>query len=80
MNPITESNIETFAIEVLKTLGWQCVQGLAISPGAELGKAVARLDPVIPDAILRINETHTLTILLDILLPKLMRGEVRGVI
>ena len=63
MNPITENNIETFAIEVLKTLGWQYVHGLAIAPGAEnaeresfeqiiltqrLRKAVARLNIDIP--------------------------------
>jgi type I restriction enzyme R subunit len=63
MNPITENNIETFAIEVLKTLGWQYVHGLAIAPGAEyaeresfeqiiltkrLRKAVARLNRDIP--------------------------------
>ena len=35
MNPITESNIETFAIEALKSLGWQYVHGLSIAPGAE---------------------------------------------
>ena len=35
MTPITESNIETFAIEVLKTLGWEYVHGLSIAPGAE---------------------------------------------
>jgi len=63
MNKLTESNIETFAIEVLKTLGWEYVHGLAIAPGAEdaeresfeqiiltqrLRKAVARLNPDIP--------------------------------
>jgi len=63
MNPITESNIETFAIEVLKSQGWQYVHGLAIAPGAEsaeresfeqiiltrrLRKAVARLNRDIP--------------------------------
>src|SRR4030067_2810235 len=63
MNPITESNIETFAIEVLKSLGWEYVHGLSIAPGAEnaeresfeqviltqrLRKAVARLNPDIP--------------------------------
>jgi len=35
MNPITESNIETFAIEVLKKLGWKYIHGLSIAPGAE---------------------------------------------
>lgn len=58
MTNITESTIEKFDIEVLKTLGWQYVHGLAIAPGAEfperksfeqiiltqrLHKAVARL-------------------------------------
>ena len=63
MNKLTENNIETFAIEVLKTLGWEYVHGLSIAPGAEdaeresfeqiiltqrLRKAVARLNPDIP--------------------------------
>ena len=63
MNPITENNIETFAIDVLKTLGWQYVHGLSLAPGAEcaeresfehiiltqrLSNAVARLNPDIP--------------------------------
>jgi type I restriction enzyme R subunit len=63
MNPITESNIETFAIEVLKSLGWEYIHGLSIAPGAEyaeresfeqiiltqrLRKAVSRLNPDIP--------------------------------
>jgi len=63
MNPITESKIETFAIEVLKKLGWEYIHGLALAPGAEhaeresfeqiiltqrLRKAVARLNPDIP--------------------------------
>ncbi len=63
MNPITENNIETFAIEALKSLGWQYVHGLSIAPGAEnaerenfeqiiltqrLRKAVARINPGIP--------------------------------
>ncbi len=63
MKPITESNIETFAIEQLQSLGWQHVHGLAIAPGAEqaeregfgqiilterLRKAVAVLNPHIP--------------------------------
>ena len=62
-NKITESQIETFALEVLQTLGWEYVHGLAIAPGAEfaeresfeqiiltqrLRKAVARLNPDIP--------------------------------
>src|SRR4030066_1313167 len=63
MNPITESNIETFAIEVLKKLGWATRPRLSIAPGAEnaeresfeqiiltqrLRKAVARLNRDIP--------------------------------
>jgi type I restriction enzyme R subunit len=63
MNPITESNIETFAIEVLQSLGWQYIHGLSLAPGAEfaeregfeqiiltqrLRKAVARLNRDIP--------------------------------
>jgi len=62
-NKITESQIETFALEVLQTLGWEYVHGLSIAPGAEnaeresfeqiiltqrLRKAVARLNPDIP--------------------------------
>ncbi len=60
---ITESNIETFAIEVLQKLGWEYVHGLALAPGAEtaeresfeqiiltlrLREAVARLNRDIP--------------------------------
>jgi len=63
MKPITESNIETFAITVLQSIGWAYVPGLAIAPGAELAeresfeqivltdrlrKAVAILNPDIP--------------------------------
>ena len=32
MKPITENNIETFAIEVLQSLGWGYVHGLVIAP------------------------------------------------
>lgn len=64
MKPITEDKIETFAIEVLQSIGWEYVHGLAIAPGAEqaerenfeqiilierLRKAVAILNPDIPD-------------------------------
>lgn len=64
MNSLAESNIETFAIETLQSLGWEYVQGLAIAPGAELQerksfeqiilarrlrKAVATLNPDIPE-------------------------------
>ncbi len=35
MNPITESSIETFAIEVLKSLGWEYVHSLALASGAK---------------------------------------------
>jgi len=63
MKPITEDNIETFAIEVLQSIGWEYVHGLAIAPGAEqaeresfeqiilinrLRKAVGILNPDIP--------------------------------
>lgn len=63
MTHITESNIETFAIEALRSLGWQYVHGLSIAPCAEnaeresfeqiiltqrLRKAVARLNRDIP--------------------------------
>lgn len=63
MKPITEDNIETFAIEVLQSMGWEYVHGLAIAPGAEeterenfeqiilinrLRKSVAVLNPNIP--------------------------------
>ncbi|MDD4990880.1 MAG: type I restriction endonuclease subunit R [Paludibacter sp.] len=63
MKPITEDKIETFAIEVLQSIGWEYVHGLAIAPGAEqaerenfeqiilidrLRKAVAILNPDIP--------------------------------
>lgn len=64
MKPITESNIETFAIETLESLGWQYVHGLAIAPSAELAerenfeqivltgrlrKQLAVINPDIPD-------------------------------
>ena len=60
---ITESQIEQFAIELLKKLGWEYLHGLSIAPGAEyperesfeqiiltqrLRKVVARLNPDIP--------------------------------
>jgi type I restriction enzyme R subunit len=63
MKPITESQIETVAIEVLQSLGWTYVNGLAVAPGAEqseresfeqiilvgrLRKAVSLLNPGIP--------------------------------
>lgn len=61
--PITEDNIENFAIEILKSMGWEYIHGLAIAPGAEqaeresfeqiilterLRKSVAILNPNIP--------------------------------
>jgi type I restriction enzyme, R subunit len=61
--PITEDKIETFAIEVLQSIGWEYVHGLAIAPGAEqaerenfeqivlidrLRKSVAVINPNIP--------------------------------
>jgi type I restriction enzyme R subunit len=63
LNKITESQIEQFAIEVIKPLGWEYVHGLFIAPGAEnaeresfeqiiltqrLRKAVAKLNRDIP--------------------------------
>jgi type I restriction enzyme R subunit len=36
MKPITENNIESFALTILQTLGWEYVHGLAIAPKAEL--------------------------------------------
>lgn len=63
MKPITEDNIEYFAIETLKSMSWEYVHGLAIAPGAEqaeresfeqiilterLRKAVTVLNPSIP--------------------------------
>src|SRR5664280_1616918 len=65
MKPITESHIETLAIETLQSLGWEYIYGLAIAPGAEkqeresfeqiilterLRKAVSILNPHIPEA------------------------------
>lgn len=35
MTKLTETNIETFAIETLQAVGWEYVHGLAIAPGAE---------------------------------------------
>ena len=64
MKPITESNIETFAIETLESLGWQYIHGLAIAPSAEraeresfeqiilidrLRKQLAVINPHIPE-------------------------------
>ncbi len=61
--PITESQIESFAIESLQSLGWTYLPGIAIAPGAEeseresfeqiiltarLRKAVSVLNPHIP--------------------------------
>lgn len=63
MKPITEDKIESFAIEVFQSIGWEYIHGLAIAPGAEqaerenfeqiilidrLRKAVAILNPDIP--------------------------------
>lgn len=63
MTKLTESNIETFAIEALQSLGWEYLHGLAIAPGAEqaeresfeqiiltqrLRRVVGRLNPDIP--------------------------------
>lgn len=64
MKPITESNIETFAIETLESLGWEYVHGLRIAPSAEfaerenfqqiiltgrLRKQLAGINPDIPE-------------------------------
>src|SRR5437588_10235885 len=38
MKPITESNIEAFAINTLQAEGWDYLHGLAIAPGAELAE------------------------------------------
>ena len=35
MKPITEDKIETFAIETLRSLGWEFIHGLSIAPGGE---------------------------------------------
>jgi type I restriction enzyme R subunit len=63
MNPITESNIETFAIELLEKQGYQYVYAPDIAPDSEtperarfedvlllerLRKAVGRINPKIP--------------------------------
>jgi len=63
MKPITEDNIETFAIETLQDMGWSYTHGLSLAPGAEqperesyeqiilidrLRKAIAVLNPDIP--------------------------------
>ncbi len=64
MKSITEDKIETFAVEVLQSMGWEYVHGLAIAPGAEqaerenfeqiilvdrLRKSVSVLNPAIPN-------------------------------
>ena len=38
MKPITEDNIESFAIEVLQSMGWEYIHGLSIAPGAEFAE------------------------------------------
>ena len=65
MKPITESDIETLAIETLQPLGWYYLHGLQIAPGAEtaeresfeqviltgrLRKQLAVINPDIPEA------------------------------
>lgn len=65
MKPITESDIETIAIETLEALGWDYLYGLKIAPGAEaseresfeqiiltgrLRKQLALINPNIPEA------------------------------
>src|SRR5687768_16256757 len=64
MKPITESEIETLAIEELERLGYQYIHGLSIAPGAKqterenfeqitlterLRKQVAIINPGIPE-------------------------------
>jgi type I restriction enzyme, R subunit len=64
MKPITEDKIETFAIELLQSMGWEYVHGLSIAPEAEqserenyeqiilinrLRKAISVLNPNIPN-------------------------------
>jgi type I restriction enzyme R subunit len=66
MKPITESDIETLAIEALEALGWDYVYGLKIAPGAEsaeresfeqviltgrLRKQLALINPGIPEDV-----------------------------
>ncbi|MBS1578055.1 MAG: type I restriction endonuclease subunit R [Bacteroidetes bacterium] len=61
--PITEDKIENFALEILQSMGWEYIHGLAIAPGAEqaerenfeqivlinrLRKSVSALNPTIP--------------------------------
>ena len=63
MKPITEDKIETFALEVLQTIGWEYIHGLLIAPGAaqteresfeqiilvdRLRKSISSLNPNIP--------------------------------
>ncbi|MDX6269890.1 MAG: type restriction enzyme subunit [Acidobacteriota bacterium] len=65
MKPITESDIETLAIETLETLGWEYLHGLQIAPGAttaerksfeqiiltgRLRRQLAVINPDIPEA------------------------------
>ena len=63
MSKITEDHIESFSIELLQSLGWQYIHGLAIAPGAEqserknfeqvvlidrLRKSLSIINPLIP--------------------------------
>jgi type I restriction enzyme R subunit len=63
MSPLTENQIESFAIETLQSLGWSYLPGVAIAPGAEaseresfeqivltnrLRQAISVLNPRIP--------------------------------
>ena len=65
MKPITESDIETLAIETLEALGWKYLHGLQIAPGAEtparesfeqviltgrLRERLALINPDVPEA------------------------------
>lgn len=38
MKPITEDKIEIFAVETLKSMGWEYMHGLAMATGAEQAK------------------------------------------
>lgn len=85
MKPITEDKIETFAIEVLQSMGWEYIHGLAIAPGAEqaeresfeqivlverLRKSVAVLNPIIPQDA----QEHAIQKVLRIYSPELLHN------
>lgn len=85
MKPITENHIETFAINLLQTLGWKYINGLAIAPGAEaserenfeqiiltgrLSATIATLNPGIPAEI----QTQAVQKILRIYSPELLHN------